>query len=194
MKEKERKNEKTDKKSILIIILLILLLIITIIHIVFICPRYVVTVGRAEDIVVAKWNFEEDNKSTVFNVELEKEYSSTALGSNTVAPGTQGSFVISLNNASSDAGVDYEVNIGNIEGLPANMKLYTDESMTTENQIKQSGEKITGKLKPKTVEKNLTIYWKWDYMGSAGDVKDNEVAGKKIAIPITIKGTQTRPQ
>ena len=148
--------------------------------------------------VVAKWNFDEENKDTTIDIDLASTYNADTLVGNRIAPGTEGSFKFSLTNETTETGVDYTISFGDVTGVPTNLKFYLDESYNDELDV--SSETMTGTLDAEDSTGDvITIYWKWDYETSNGDEADT-VNGKaggengtKLVLPVTITGVQVQP-
>ena len=191
--------KKTKRKSLLIMALL-LLVCITSGYVASTYAKYTSDVTGDGTITVAKWNFEEDNSSIkTFNINLSKNYDSSTLVNNKIAPGTEGSFSVKLLNTS-EVGVEFAVTLGDASldndiSLPKNLKFYSDKEHKKE--FTPGEDNITGKLKANDeTGVDVTIYWKWDYYTNDEDDKVDTEAGEKgatLTIPVTVTGTQVEP-
>ena len=158
----------------------------------------------SSNVTVAKWAFDTDNSSHNYTFSLANTYTASTLVSNRIAPGTQGSFVFSLNNANGETGVEYTIEMAKNAGTPANLKFYSDSSCTTELTGTNSNT-LTGHLDPGASATTVTVYWKWAYeTGSttaendSNDVIDtsNGVAANAdgMTVTATITGVQSEPR
>ena len=165
--------------------------------------RYTATISRNGTATVAKWAFTADNSgSTTMNVSFADTYHASTLVAGKIAPGTKGSFDISVSNASSEVGVEYTVTLGTIANAPTNIKFYSDATYATPLTTSTP---ITGKIKANdSTAKIVKIYWAWPYQTgavtpatgvAAGDTADTAdgVAAKTLTVPVTITGVQTQP-
>ena len=180
------------KKSVFVIAVLMMIAVtLTLVSSTY--ARYTATISRNGTATVAKWAFTADNSgSTTMNVSFADTYHASTLVAGKIAPGTKGSFDISVSNASSEVGVEYTVTLGTITNAPTNIKLTTSTP-------------ITGKIKANdSTAKIVKIYWAWPYQTgavtpatgvAAGDTADTAdgVAAKTLTVPVTITGVQTQP-
>lgn len=149
---------------------------------------------------VARWAFETDNTAvSSFNVNLSTTADETTLarvnGKQRIAPGTEGSFGITLTNPNSEVGVDFTVALDAIDNVPTNLKFYKDSAHTTE-LIPGIGT-ITGQLAAQdSTGVVVTIYWAWAYETENGDTADTNAGtanNRDLTIGLTITGVQTEP-
>lgn len=161
--------------------------------------KYTGEVNGQGTATVAKWAFETDNSGiSTFDVNLSTTADDTTLatvgGKKRIAPGTAGSFSVTLTNPTSEVGVDFTVALDSIENKPTNLKFYKDAAHTTE--IIPGTGTITGQIKAKdSTGIAVPIYWAWEYEttnGDAADTTDGEAA-KTLTIGLTITGVQTQP-
>ena len=173
--------------------------------------KYTASISKSGSIAVAKWNFDVDNNSETFNINLKDSYDESTLISTRlvdgkeyklIAPGTEGSFDINLINTS-EVGADFTISLDNLENFPTNIKFYKDANYQTELIPGTNFGKITGTLAAN--DRNgvtATIYWKWLF--ETGTITNGEYSGDEIdntfgrsgdilTIPVTIKGTQVIP-
>ena len=155
----------------------------------------------SSNVTVAKWAFDTDNSSHSYTFNLANTYTASTLVSNRIAPGTQGSFVFSLNNANGETGVEYTIDMAKNAGTPANLKFYSDSACTTELT---NGTTLSGHLNPNASATTVTVYWKWAYeTGSTDAEKDSndliDTSNGKTAtadgmtVTATITGVQSQP-
>lgn len=165
--------------------------------------KYTATISKSGQAVVAKWNFASDNEDTTFDINLKDNYDESTLVSSrlvdgttykVIAPGTEGSFDISLLNTS-EVGAYFHILVGNTNNIPENIKFYKDANY--EEEIIPNETSISGVLKANDSEGLMaTIYWKWDYeSGNSGDVSDTNagISGDLLTLPVTINASQTEP-
>ena len=197
------------KKKVLSFMFLFLLVAVAYIFVSNTYAKYTASVSKSGKAVVAKWNFQSDNESSTFDIDLKENYDESTLTSvrsidgkdiKIIAPGTEGSFDIELVN-SSEVGVNFTVSLDSIENLPENVKFYKDANYQTE--LRPLEDAITGQLAALDTEGlTVKVYWKWAYeTGSVtdgvatGDSSDNLAgeAGRELTIPVTVKGVQVSP-
>lgn len=190
---------KTNKNAVLVFVLL-LLVAVSAMMVASTYAKYTAEVTGSGTVTVAKWNFATDNANPTVTVNITPTADPTTLVANKIAPGTQGSFDVTLKNTS-EVGADFKVTIGTITGtVPANLKFYKDSGFTTE--ITASAP-ITGQLKAgDSTGIPVKVYWKWAYEtgtvtdGIATGDADDTTAGTTpatLTVPLTIKGVQTQP-
>ena len=193
---------RTHKRSLLLLILLLLVAIAT----TFVGRTYAKYTGEVSGdgaAVVAKWAFETDNDNPTITVDLSPTAHASTLVANKIAPGTQGSFSVNINNETTETGVDFTVKLGTVTGAPTNIKFYKDNTYASTSEITPGTDTITGQVAAlDSTGVDVTIYWKWAYetgtitngiaTGDAADTSDGEAAAS-LAVPITITGIQTPP-
>lgn len=197
------------KKKVLSIMFLFLLVAVVYVFVSDTYAKYTASVSKSGKAVVAKWNFQSDNESSTFDVDLKENYDESTLASvrsvdgkdlKIIAPGTEGSFDIDLVN-SSEVGVNFTVSLDGIDNLPENVKFYKDANYQIE--LRPLEDEITGQLAALDTEGlTVKVYWKWAYETgevtdgiATGDSKDNLAgkAGSLLTIPVTVKGVQVSP-
>ena len=186
-----------NKKMSLTIVVLLLVVGVTAGYVASTYAKYTSDLGTKNGTAtVAKWAFTSENQSKTLQINLDETYDENTLVANRIAPGTAGSFSITLSNEQSEVGVDYVLDIGTATNVPTNLKFYSDNTYTTEIT---NTKRVTGTLAPGATGENVTIYWKWEYETTNGDAADN-TAGTNAAsgnaamtVPITITGTQAQP-
>ena len=193
---------KGNKKSLLVVALL-LLVGVTSAYVAYSYAKYTSTItGNQGTVQVAKWDFVNDNPTGTITVNLAQTYHATTLkgtnaaGKKLIAPGTEGSFDVTVYNTDSEVGVDFEVALDSITGIPTNLKFYSDANH--QNEIVPGNAttgKITGQLEPNdSTGQVVHFYWAWAYDSNAdsADTTDGEAANA-LTIGVTIKGTQVQP-
>lgn len=191
--------KKTNKSAVLLLVLLVLVAV-SAMYVASTYAKYTAEVTGNGTVTVAKWNFATDNASPKVTVDITPTADATTLVGGKIAPGTQGSFAVTLKNTS-ETGADFKVQLGTITGtVPTNLKFYKDSSCTTEITAKNP---ITGQIKAQdSTGIEVKVYWKWAYETgtvtdgiAAGDAADT-TAGETpatLTVPVTITGVQTQP-
>ncbi len=187
--------KKFNKKGLVVVALLLLVGISTS-KVAGTYAKYTGSVEKEGTMTVAKWAFDDDNKASTMSVNLTKTADATTLVDDKIAPGTEGSFSININNANSETGVNFEVSVGEITNAPKNLVFYADAAMT---QVLDADHKLTGTIVANdSTGVDAKIYWKWAYEQAdvaSGDT-DDTTAGKaatSLTIPVVITGVQAQP-
>lgn len=184
---------KKHSKSMLIVILLLLVAIATA-YVGNTYAKYTESVSGNGTATVAKWDFTTDNAISNLTINFSQSYDASTLTAGKIAPGTSGSFAISVKNTNTETGVNFTIALGTVTNVPTNLKFYKDSTFNT--QITPGSGTITGQLAAKdSTGLSVPIYWKWDYETTNGDEADttNGKAATELTIPITITGTQVPP-
>lgn len=189
--------QKKNKNAIILMALLTLVAV-TAMYVASTYAKYTTKIeGNEGTATVAKWDFENDNKTQTVEIKLKETVNASTLVANKIAPGTSGSFNIALVNTNSEVGVDFVVALKSISDKPTNLKFYKDEAHTTE--ITPGTTEIKGQLIAKdSTGVNVPIYWEWAYETDAiatNDPKDTAdgIAAKTLTIGVDITGTQVQP-
>lgn len=156
--------------------------------------KYTSQIDKTAPAEVAKWNFDVENESVSFAIQLGQTVDATTLTSGKIAPGTSGSFNIPLTNGTTETGVDFTIALNTITGKPTNLKFYTDAAH--QNELVPGTGTITGQLKAEDATGvTPTIYWQWPYETAGGDAQDTTdgKAAADLTVGITITGVQTEP-
>lgn len=181
---------KKHRRSSLVIILLLLVAIATA-YVGGTYAKYTETVSGNGTATVAKWDFSNDNAITNLTIDFTNTYATSTLSAGKIAPGTSGSFAISVKNTNTETGVNFTLSLGTVTDVPTNLKFYKDNTFTTE--ITPGSGTITGQLAAKDgTGLSVPIYWKWEYETTGGDEADTQDGSDAttLTIPITITGTQ----
>ncbi len=181
---------RNHKKSILVVILLLLVAIATA-YVGGTYAKYTESVSGNGTATVAKWDFTTDNAISNLTINFTDTYAASTLVAGKIAPGTSGSFAISVKNTNTETGVDFTLSLSSVQNVPTNLKFYKDSTFTTE--ITPGSGTITGQLAAKdSTGLSVPIYWKWNYETTGGDTADTTdgKAAESLTIPITITGTQ----
>jgi len=186
---------KNKKKNSLLLIILLLFVVLTGGYVASTYAKYTSTIdGNSGTATVAKWDFEDDNQATTLTIALDQTVDASTLVANKIAPGTSGSFKVTLKNTDTEVGVNFVVALGAITGKPTNLKFYKDSTYTTE--LTPGTGTVTGQLAAKDgTGIDVPIYWKWDYETANGDATDTTdgKAAASLTIALTITGTQVNP-
>ncbi len=154
---------------------------------------------------VAKWAFTVDGATEgQFNatVSVDTPTNTNAVAASKMAPGTTGKFSFVITN-DSDVQATYTVKMTKTSA-PTNVSFYYDQDFSkpfqiateTEYSFSTAGTTNDGALeKSDTTGETITVYWKWNYETSNGDVIDtNEgIAHSDMVITIDVVGTQVNP-
>lgn len=184
---------KKHRRSSLVIILLMLVAIATA-YVGSTYAKYTETVSGDGTATVAKWDFTTDNAISNLTINFTNSYDATTLVAGKIAPGTSGSFAISVKNTNTETGVNFTIALGTVTNIPTNLKFYKDSTFST--QITPGTDTITGQLAAKDgTGLSVPIYWKWEYETTDGDDEDTTdgKAATVLTIPVTITGTQVPP-
>ncbi len=184
---------KKHRRSSLVIILLMLVAIATS-YVGSTYAKYTETVSGDGTATVAKWDFTTDNAISTLTINFTNSYDATTLVAGKIAPGTSGSFAISVKNTNTETGVNFSIALGTVTNIPTNLKFYKDSTFST--QITPGSGTITGQLAAKDgTGLSVPIYWKWEYETTDGDDEDTTdgKAATVLTIPVTITGTQVPP-
>lgn len=154
--------------------------------------------GSAE---VAKWSFkiEKDGAQTK-TVKLVDPVNRDYLTNGKIAPGTDGTIVITLDGSGSESDIDYSLKFANELNKPTNLTFtYNGVSYNSLSEITN----ITGTIKydAETPKKNIIISWRWNYEtgNTADEIATNDAIDTQDANNITeytfdiiATGTQSR--
>ena len=184
---------KKHSRSSLVIILLMLVAIATA-YVGSTYAKYTEDVSGNGTATVAKWDFTTDNAISNLTINFSQSYDASTLSAGKIAPGTSGSFAISVKNTNTETGVNFTIALGTVTNVPTNLKFYKDSTFNT--QITPGNGTITGQLAAEdSTGLSVPIYWKWEYETTDGDDEDTTdgKAATELTIPITITGTQVPP-
>ena len=185
--------KKTNKSAVLLLVLLVLVAV-TAMYVASTYAKYVGEVDGEGTATVAKWSFKDDNEDVDFEVDLTKTYDASTLVAKKIAPGTEGSFNIVLNNENTETGVEYTVTLKNIANAPTYLKFYSDSAHTEELTV--GGDGVTGHMDPNDATGvSVPIYWEWPYESNddATDTSEGEAA-KTMTVTVNVAGVQSEPQ
>lgn len=152
--------------------------------------RYTSTVSGNGTASVAAWSFKANGETaSMANVALTDTTLNSKVTTGKIAPGTDGSFDVSLDGSGSDVTIDYVIKIDDITNKPANLKFYTDSAFSEELNLTTG---LTGSIALNALATPVvkTVYWQWVY---GSEVVDNGDAGKAMTFTISVTGTQSDP-
>lgn len=205
------------KKNNKIIRFAIFILMVTLLALVLVASTYAKYASSAtgsDTATVAKWSFKVGGKDiakseevtfdlfkTITNTDESEETGLNTTDGSLIAPGTMGSFNISLENASEVlANYSVKYTVTNADSIPL---LYsTDKSnwSSSIDSVNQSATEIAVGGKAETT----TIYWKWDFekmkadktneVDTDNDAKDTALAIKDVLPTVKITATITAEQ
>ena len=151
---------------------------------------------------VAKWDF--GTTTTLDNLNLAS-LSFNDVTDKKIAPGTHGSFDVTVSAGDSDVSINYDVELLNMQNKPKNLHFYTDTTYADDTKVDTStGAKYTGTISvgDTSKTKTVTIYWNWPYETgttteekTANDTQDTTdgKAAANITFDLKITGTQVQP-
>lgn len=157
--------------------------------------------GMAE---VATWSFKVNGKKEeVQTIQLGSTCDNETLINHKIAPGTKGSFNITVDGTGSDVGIDYHIKFGNESTKPTNLKFtYHNQEY---NSISELETDLSGTIHANDTDKikTLTIHWEWPYEtgNDESEVAKNDKIDTQNAqtianytFDVTVSGTQVVPQ
>ncbi|MBQ2836214.1 MAG: hypothetical protein IJE68_05215 [Clostridia bacterium] len=116
--------------------------------------------GSAE---VAKWSFQIDkNGAQTKTVKLVDPVNKDYLINGKIAPGTDGTIVITLDGTGSEVDIDYSVKFANEKNKPTNLTFTCNG--TSYKSLSEINNLIgTIKYDAETPKKDIIIFWRWNY-------------------------------
>ena len=148
--------------------LTVLVLSITLISVGFVVPSiekayaaYMTTTTATTEMQVAKWSLKVNSESQEsILIELKDTIIDNNYNTTKVIPGTKGKIEIQIDFSDTEVATTYEI-VPNTSTnvIPSNLKLYTDENMTTELTS------ITGNVELADINTPIVkeIYWRWNF-------------------------------
>lgn len=160
--------------------------------------KYTTSLTGSGSAVVAKWAPKFTSGDAAFTNSTVVSLKDTTIGTNKltadkIAPGTDGSFSIVVEHDSgSDVAFHYTITMTNKQGMPTNLKFYSDAGFTTEIT---TDELVSADLMLGDGAATATVYWKWATGTTAEDAADtaNGVAAGEGTFDITCTATQIEP-
>lgn len=195
------KSETRDRLSGVTAIILLLLII----FIGFSVAKYNMVEKYSDTINTARWNVTLSDSQITRN-----SYSAEKVVVDKMAPGTQGTFAVTVNATDTETDVKYDVTIDNLQHKPANVYFEVDGNTYATLDEVASYLTTNGLIKANDSNKVITktVTWKWDYEtttskdGSrttlaANDAQDTEdgktLYNTPMSFDITIHAYQTNP-
>ena len=174
--------------------------------------KYVTEVTGTATATVAQWSFTANGEAEQISSAIDlasTTYNAGTIAAKKVAPGTSGSFTITLDGSGSDVGIDYTIAITKNNAsadLPTDL-VFSTEAITEANPGKNLADlqsNLTGNIPYKSgannMKKDVIIYWSWPFestqQGSDKDKKDTalgEAAPNTGTLDITVTGEQVKP-
>lgn len=196
-----------DNKTKGIIILLVILLIIALVAGIWAYSKYTSTITGQGGATVASWSFKVNGQTaTITNVSLTDTTLNSKVTDGKIAPGTDGSFGITVDGSGSDVEIAYSIQVSNFLNMPTNLKFYSDSTFTTPLTVTGTGDtrvfEATGTIALADIETTVsqTIYWRWEYeTGAEDDIATNDAqdtidAGSTPTFTVRVVGTQVDPR
>lgn len=133
---------------------------------------------------IATWNFKVNNETSIFeDIRLDE----TLDAGKGVAPGSAGSFLLSLDGRGNAKNVTYTIKFTK-DNVPKSMIFYSDSDRTIPIDMDLG---IIGTIEANETEiKDVRIYWKWPYGDETTVDNDTNIAGKIIKLSLTVEGKQ----
>lgn len=194
-----------NTKRILLAIILLLLLVILLIS--FTYSKYAQTIQTGAKGRIARWNFSGNVESSTTNIISLSDTLDD--DSDTIAPGSSGTFSIVVDATGSDVDIDYSVKYISEENKPENLffvygndktqKYYSMEDLMKAINRSNDVSTLSGTIKSTDATQKAVydIYWEWPYetIDDAGtifdyqDVVDGQNA-KDYSFKVEITGIQ----
>lgn len=122
---------------------------------------------------ISTWNFSVNGtKEEMQKIRLIPENSNNSLEPK-LAPGTSGSFTISIDATGTEVGIKYSIISIDETSKPRNLKFFFDEKEF--DSLKQMEEYLTGIISAKDQEKIKTFEIKWEWKFETGNTEDEIV-------------------
>lgn len=192
-----------------LVVLVLFLAIVTAVIISGTFAKYTTSVNGTGSATVAKWavalkadgeSFTDGKTFTLADTTVNNK-----VAEGKIAPGTDGSFSLSIDATGSEVAIHYVVEISSLTNVPTNLKFYKN-SISDENVISVSDDKfvIEGDIALADVatEVTLPIYWAWAYetgavtegvaAGDAADTQDG-VDAETMTFNVKLTATQADP-
>mgnify|MGYP003302086622 CR=1 FL=1 len=167
--------KKKTKKIIGIVCAILLIVLLQAIGITY--AKYIASESGSGHAKVAKWAFQivKDGEETK-TINLASTVDKETLIDGKIAPGTSGTFEISVDASGSEVDLDYTIEFANEKNKPNNLVfVYKGLNYKSLSDIKISG-KIENYKENKV--KNESITWKWNY--ETGKTEDEITTNDKL--------------
>ena len=171
--------------------------------------KYLSSNSKSASMQVARWNITNSflvngNAVTTTPINLATTYDAKTLTSGKIAPGTSGTFGITINGTGTETGIDYKITFTNISDLVIENLTYTYKNKIYHNLASLQNE-LKGTIAANAQTKTVTfeIGWSWPYetldsnkSSKAGDAKDLEVgeSASTLSFDVNIICTQVSPK
>ena len=126
--------------------------------------KYITEVTGKGNAPIANWNFVvNESEETTQTIDLASTLNNATLLGNKIAPGTNGSFTITIDGTGSEVGIQYDLEIKNETQKPKNL-IFMYQGQTYQN-IKEIFKKTSAIIDANAAEKTrqITIDWKWPF-------------------------------
>ena len=152
---------KSKKKTT--ILALAIILVIAIFFVSNSYSRYRSSKSGAGSISVAKWKIKLNNEVVTSSqtISLEDTLTSNNYSTSKVIPGTNGEIDLVIDLSETEVKTDYTISLDNTSNIPSNLKLYTDNTYTTELTNIVGSYELTG-----TGINTHKLYWRWNFTSS----------------------------
>lgn len=179
-------NKKQSMGKTALIVVLLLVTIVSLVLATYAWAKYTTTETGTATAQVAKW----DVGLTADDTKFVGTYSHVL--AQRIAPGTSGSFEVSIDPKSTEVDFDYSIIISGVENKPTNLHFYTDAAFTDEISVEGvSNTNLTGRVTLGTATAvTETIYWNWAYetTTAATEIPENAAMIAEMTKLATLKG------
>lgn len=199
------KKQRRNTTMATVILLMLLVSIATTILLGRTFAKYTSSATGTDTVTVAKWSFKVGNKeiatteaqtidinlfSTIKDSDLTSDEEHVASGK--IAPGTSGSFDLTVEN-SSEVAAKYAISLEITEGasLPIKYAVKTDGTQPAESEWKDTIDSVSETEIAVGKTGDAKVYWKWTF---DGDDTAIGIAARESATKVTVKATVTATQ
>lgn len=199
------KKQRRNTTMATVILLMLLVSIATTILLGRTFAKYTSSATGTDTATVAKWSFKVGNKeiattaaqtidinlfSTIKDSDLTSDEEHVASGK--IAPGTSGSFDLTVEN-SSEVAAKYAISLEITEGtsLPIKYAVKTDGTQPAESDWKDTIDSVSETEIAVGGTGDVKVYWKWAF---DGDDTAIGIAARESATKVTVKATVTATQ
>lgn len=199
------KKQRRNTTMATVILLMLLVSIATTILLGRTFAKYTSSATGTDTATVAKWSFKVGNKeiatteaqtidinlfSTIKDSDLTSDEEHVASGK--IAPGTSGSFDLTVEN-SSEVAAKYAISLEITEGasLPIKYAVKTDGTQPAESDWKDTIDSVSETEIAVGKTGDAKVYWKWAF---DGDDTATGIAARESATKVTVKATVTATQ
>ena len=202
MNKRKQKNYSHSKNKILAlyIVAIVIISLLTVTS----YAKYITTIKASTDIPIGKWMFKVNNSEAedIGKINLgQKTYTAETLAKDNLAPGTEGTFKVSLDASQIKTGVRYSVAFNNIKNKPEN--LYFKVGNNTYYDFETLAAGLGGVIDANDTKRDreIEVNWIWDYVTNRnGTIEDNDKldtaqgkAAQTFSFDILVTGTQILP-